>query len=131
MNTKMKDVLISDVLTGLLVAVTLAAVIPGDAFAQGGLASVTTQAQTNIAKPFLTFVSYICYCLGTVMTVAGISSAKKHADNPSGEPLNKSLGRLGAGAAFLAAPTLVGMVLATGSDTLNGGTASFTAIPGF
>ncbi len=131
MNAKMRNILVNDVLTGLVVAATLAAVMPVDAFAQEGIAGITGKVQSNIAGSFMKFVSMASYCFGTILTVTGIASAKKHADNPSTEPLNKSLGRLGAGAAFLAAPTLIGMILATGSSTLNSGQAQFSEIPGF
>ena len=125
MNTKMKKELISDVLTGLVVAAAFAAVVPADALAQ--LSVATNAAQDTVAAPFLKIVSYISYGIGTVMTIAGIAQAKKHADNPSQTPLGPALGRLGAGAAFLAAPWLAGTVMATGSSTF-GGTASFEPI---
>jgi hypothetical protein len=129
MNTKMKSELINDVLTGLMVAATFAAIVPCDAFAQ--LQSAVGSAQGTLARPFTVIVSYISYGLGTVMTVAGIAQAKKHADNPATTPLGPALGRLGAGAAFLAAPFLIGMMGLTGSGTLgtNGGT--FSTIQGF
>ncbi|MDD4615967.1 MAG: hypothetical protein PHW76_02465 [Alphaproteobacteria bacterium] len=118
MNTRMKRELINDVVTGLAIAAVFAGVVPSDALAQLN-ASVGT-ARTAIAGPFVTIVSYIAYGLGTVMTVAGIAGAKKHADNPGSNPLGPALGRLGAGAAFLAAPSLVGMMGSTGDSTLTG-----------
>ena len=126
MNTKMKKQLINDVLTGLVVAAAFAAVIPADALAQ--LSTASTNAESQVAKPFVTIVSYISYVLGTVMAVAGIAQAKKHADNPGSNPLGPALGRLGAGAAFLAAPYLISMVLQTGTNTMGAGTSTFNAI---
>ncbi len=125
MNAKMKKQLISDVLTGLAVAAVFTAVVPADALAQ--LATATDRAEDSVAAPFLKIVSYISYGIGTVMTIAGIAQAKKHADNPSQTPLGQALGRLGAGAAFLAAPWLAGTMMATGSSTF-GGRASFEPI---
>lgn len=118
--------LINDVLTGLAFAAAFAAVIPGEAQAQ--LLSATTGVSSNVVAPFLTFVSYGCYGVGTVLTVAGIAHCKKHADNPGQNPLGPALGKLGAGAALLTAPTIVGMMQSTGSAALNSGTGSFTGI---
>lgn len=126
MNTKMKKELISDVLTGLVVAATFGAVMPADAFAQ--LSTATGNFQSEVGMPFTTVVSLISYGIGTVLSVAGIAQAKKHADNPTQTPLGQALGRLGAGAAFLAAPTLIRMVTQTGSNALNAGTGGFTTI---
>jgi ABC-type transport system involved in cytochrome c biogenesis permease subunit len=125
MNTKMKKELLKDVVTGLAVAATFASVVPADALAQ--LATSVGAAEGSIGTPFLTIVSYIAYGLGTVMTVAGIANAKKHADNPGSNPLGPALGRLGAGAAFLAAPSLIGMIGQTGEETFSG-EAAFEAM---
>ncbi len=126
MNTKMKQELISDVLTGLVVAATFGAVMPVEAFAQ--LSTATGQFQTQVGVPFTTVVSMICYGIGAVLTVAGIAGAKKHADAPAQNALGPVLGRLGAGAAFLAAPTLIGMVSQTGTLALNAGTSHFATV---
>lgn len=126
MNTQMKKELLNDVLTGLLVAATFAAIVPHDALAD--LSSATANAKTSIATPVLTAVSYISYCLGTVMSVSGIAGAKKHADNASSNPLAPALGKLGAGAAFLAAPSVIAMAQSTGTSTLGSGSASFSGV---
>ena len=126
MNTKMKKELISDMLTGLVVAATFGAVMPADAFAQ--LSSATTTFQSQVGVPFTTVVSLISYGIGTVLTVAGIAQAKKHADNPGQTPLGLALGRLGAGAAFLAAPSLITMVTKTGVSAIGASANGFTTI---
>jgi len=126
----MKRELIDDVLTGLVVAAVLSAVILADAIAQN-LADVGTGAQQGIMKPFVHFVSYVSYTLGTIMTVAGIAKAKAHADNPGNAPLAQALGRLGAGAAFLAAPMLASTLVGTASNVgINGNGANFNVIGG-
>jgi hypothetical protein len=126
MNTKMKKELINDVLTGLMVAATFSAIVPGDVLA-ANLAAVGTSAQASIMAPFVKFVGYIAYALGTILTVAGIAGAKKHADNPAQNPLAPVLGRLGAGAAFLSAPTIANMLVGTGTNVgLSGTTAVST-----
>ncbi|MDD3371702.1 MAG: hypothetical protein PHE27_07770 [Alphaproteobacteria bacterium] len=126
MNARTKKIIIGDVLTGLLVAATFAAIVPGSALAD--LQNAVQNAEGEVGNPFLTIVGYISYGIGTVMTVAGIAQAKKHADAPGNNPLGPALGRLGAGAAFLAAPALVGMISKTGADTLGSDTAQFSQI---
>lgn len=41
-------------------------------------------------------------------SVAGIASARRHADNPASNPLGPAIGKLGAGAKFLRAPSVQG-----------------------
>ena len=123
MKNTIKNELVSDVLTGLLVAAAFAVVAPGDALAQN-LASAVTTSQTSLGLPFVQIVSWISYGLGSVMTIAGIAGAKKHSDNPGQNPLGPVLGRIGAGAAFLTAPTLVGMMQSTGATTTGGSAAT-------
>lgn len=113
----MKSELINDILMGLLVSAAFAAVCPDGALADT-LVTVAGNTETQVGEPFNQIVSYISYGLGTVLTVAGIAGAKKHADNPTATPLNPALGKLGAGAALLAAPSVIGMLQTTGSATL-------------
>jgi len=122
----MKSELFNEVLTGLLVAATFAAVAPTAALAD--LSSATQSADTTLVTPALHAVGLISYALGAVIVVAGISNAKKHADNPSSNPLGPAIGKLGAGAAFLAAPTMIGMLQQTGQNTTASGTSSFQQI---
>lgn len=129
MNTKMKKELVNDVLTGLVVAAVFTAVMPTDAFAQ--LSAATDNAQASLAAPFIKVVSYISYAFGAVLSVSGIASAKKHADNPGSNPLGQALGKIGAGAAFLAAPSLIGAIAQTGTDTLGAAGTGFTTINAF
>ncbi len=121
---KMKQELINDVMTGVLVAATFAAVIPTEAFAQ--LTSAVSTTQTNVAAPAMQFLGMLSYALGGVMTIAGIAGAKKHADAPANNPLNPAIGKLGAGAAFLAAPYVVGMIANTGSAAVGSQSSTFS-----
>ena len=126
----MKRELVNDVLTGLLVAATFAAVMPSDAFAQ--LSTAVGNSKIQVFTPAMTVVTYICYGLGAVLTVAGIANAKKHADNPSSNPLGPAIGKIGAGAAFLAAPYAIGMIQGTGNGTLStNGTGTASNVIGF
>jgi hypothetical protein len=125
-----KQELINDVLTGLLVAAAFTAVIPVDVLAQN-LADAGNAADKAIMTPFVQFTSYIAYGIGTVMTVAGIAGCKKHSDSPTNNPLAPALGRLGAGAAFLSAPAVAGMLAGTSLSTGGSGIATFNGIGGF
>ena len=118
MKNLMKRELIGDVLNGILLAATFAAALPVDALAD--LAAATNSADSSIVKPALHVVGLISYGLGTVMVVTGIAAAKKHADAPSNNPLGPAVGRLGAGAAFLAAPAVIKMIQDTGTATTSG-----------
>ena len=119
--------LINDVVTGLMVAATFAAIVPGEAFAQ--LNSSVTAAGQQVFNPAIKLVDYIAYALGTVMVVAGIAGVKKHSDQPSSNPLGPGIGKLGAGAAFLAAPTVIA-VLTSSPHSLSGNPSS-TTCPAF
>jgi len=127
MKNVMKNEILNDVLTGLLVAATFAAVVPMGALAQD-LASVAGNSQTGVFGPAVTIISYIAYGLGTVMVVAGIAGCKKHADNASSNPLAPALGKLGAGAAFLAAPSVMHILQTTGSSVTGGGSSSWQGV---
>jgi hypothetical protein len=122
--TKAKRELINETITGLLLASLVGTMIPGDAFAQ--LTAVEGNSQTQIAAPALIFLNTISYVLGAVMVVAGIANAKKHADQPASNPLGPAIGKLGAGAAFLSAPTVIGALAASGTAT---GTSQATFVP--
>jgi hypothetical protein len=63
--------------------------------------------------------------------VAGIAGCKRHSDSPTNNPLALALGRLGAGAAFLAAPTVAGMLAGTSTNTSVTGSATYNGIGGF
>ncbi|MDE1901647.1 MAG: hypothetical protein KGI37_08400 [Alphaproteobacteria bacterium] len=130
MKNIMKQELLNDVLTGLMIAATFTAIVPADALAQN-LAAVGSAAQNGVMDPFVKFASYASYALGTVMVVVGISDAKKHADNPGQNKLGPALGKLAAGGAFLAAPAVASTMTGTLNNvSVTGGGASFTNIGG-
>ena len=118
MKNLMKSELVNDVLTGLMVAAAFAAAMPADAFAQ--LSAQVAATKTEGLTPFVTAASYVSYGLGTFLTVQGIAAAKKHADQPGQNPLGPALGKIGAGAAFLAAPGLIGTIQSTGTTVFTG-----------
>ncbi|MCL2474435.1 MAG: hypothetical protein FWF23_06030 [Alphaproteobacteria bacterium] len=126
MTSKMKKQLFNDVVTGLAIAALFAMAAPDAAYADT-LNEAVRAAQNNIAEPFAKTVSYVSYVMGAVMMVAGIAGVKKHADQPANEPLNKGLGKIGAGAAFLAAPFVAGMLLETSKETVGSEGSKFTA----
>ena len=130
MKSLMKSQLIEDVLTGLLVAATFSLGMPTHSFAQD-LQTMGTNASSAIMAPIVEFASYAAYGLGTVSMVAGIAAAKKHSETPQNNPLGPALGKMGAGAAFLVAPSVAGMLAGTASATGVGSTsATFTTIGG-
>lgn len=128
--TPNKQKLFNEILTGLAVAGFFTALMPDNAIAQN-LAAVGRSASTQIMVPFVQLTSYIAYSLGGVMTIAGIAGCKKHADNASSNPLAPALGRLGAGAAFLSAPAVAGMLSGTMISSDVTGTATYSGIGGF
>ncbi len=113
----------NDVLQGLLVAATLALVAPELATAQD-LMGVASNSKQNVLLPIMTLLSYVCYGLGAVLVAAGISSAKKHSESPSSNPLTPAIGKMGTGAGLLAIPYLVKVFQQTGFNTSGGGVAT-------
>jgi len=128
MKNNIKRELLNDVLAGLLVAATLALVSPTAAFAQ--LLGAVSKSGSQVLNPALGAVSFVSYGIGAVMVVAGIAHAKKHTDNTASTSLTPAIGKLLAGGAFLAAPTMVGILASTGS-AVNSGAATVQTIPGF
>ena len=124
-----KQELLNDVLTGLMVAATFAAVAPEAAMAQN-LATAVSNTSADVFSPAMNALSYLSYAIGAVLVVAGIAHTKKHADNPGNNPLGPALGKLGAGAAFLAAPTLIATMQGTGTGVFTG-TSTVNTISGF
>ncbi len=124
---KIHKELLNDVLTGLLVAAAFAAALPADAFAQ--LSNAVTASGQQVVNPIITVANYASYGVGTVAVITGVAGAKKHADNPSSNPLGPALGKMGAGAAFLAAPSVIGMLESTGSNTFTG-SGKFSTLSG-
>ncbi|MCL2474434.1 MAG: hypothetical protein FWF23_06025, partial [Alphaproteobacteria bacterium] len=101
MISNKNKLLVGDVITGLAIAALFTMVAPE--VAAQGFNEAVNKAQNNVAEPFARAVSYISYVMGAVMMVAGISDLRKHAQGTGDPPLNKGLGKTGAGAAFLAA----------------------------
>ncbi|MDE2029885.1 MAG: hypothetical protein KGI97_04895 [Alphaproteobacteria bacterium] len=125
MKNFVKRELLNDVVTGLLVAAAIAVATPVDAWADLNNAIGTTN--TAVLNPAMKVVNLVSYGLGAVLAVTGIAGAKKHADNPGSNPLGPAIGKMLAGAAFLAAPSVISMIGSTGSSAL--GSQSFTAPP--
>ena len=119
--------MLNDVLTGLMVAATFSLIAPHVSLAQT-LSAVAKGAQSEIMTPFVELSSYVAYGMGTVMTVAGIAGVKKHADNATSNPLAPALGKLAAGAAFLSAPSVAGVLAGTAASAGVTGTSAFKAM---
>ena len=57
----------------------------------------------------MALLSYASYAIGGVLVVAGVMKFKHHAENPTNAPLAHGFARVGAGAALLALPFLMGL----------------------
>jgi hypothetical protein len=127
MKSVIKQQLINDVLTGLLVAATFAMVAPTHVMADtfSGAADLTS---TQLFKPAVTVLSYGCYAAGAFFGIQGIAHVKKHTDSPSQNALGPALGKLGVGAGLIAIPSVINLLQDTGTSVVGGGDASAKAI---
>ena len=119
-----KQVLTNAWMQGLLMAAVVAVALPMPDIALADLATTATNAQTNVFNPALKILSYASYTVGGFMGIGGVMKLKAHTENPTNAPMAHGLGRLGAGAAFLALPSVMGLLNSTSSSTLDG-TATF------
>lgn len=96
----------NEILNGLLMAAIVAAALPFPdlAWAQD-LGSATLKIKTGIAS-MPQVVSGVSYIAGAALSMAGLVKLKAHSENPTQTPMGHGLGRLGAGAALLALPSL-------------------------
>ncbi len=113
-------------LTGAAVVAlsAVAVLVPDAAFATTLKTSIDSAGTQMTSLPI--YINYASYIMGTVMGVTGISSLKKHVDNPGQEPLKNGLGRLGAAGLFIALPSVLTIMSNTNKTT--GGTVAFTGI---
>ena len=111
---------------GLLMAAVIATAVPMSGLAWADLQSSASTSQTSVFGPILQLLSYASYVIGGVLVVAGVMKFKHHAENPTNAPLAHGFARVGAGAALLALPFLMGLANSTATDTLQG-TSSFQA----
>lgn len=108
----------------LTLAVLAVVVMPmPEALAQ--LSSTVETSQSNVFNPILKLLSFACYIIGAVLAVAGILKFKQYSENAQTHPLSHGFARVGAGAALLALPFLMGVLNQTARTTLNG-TSTFT-----
>lgn len=112
---------------GLLMAAVVAAALPIPDLAFAQLSSATTNSQSSVFQPIVQLLSFASYVIGGVLVVAGVMKFKHHAENPTQAPLQHGFSRVGAGAALLALPYLMGVANSTASSTFGSGTSSFTA----
>ena len=88
--------------TALGLLATTVVLFPDMAFAQDLQQSVTSLKQGIGEIP--TIISGFAYMLGAGMMIAGAMKLRSHAENPTSEPLQKGLVRLGVGAVIAAMP---------------------------
>ena len=109
---------------GLLMAAVVAAALPVPDLAWAQLSGSVQQSQISVFNPLLTALSYGCYTIGGFLGIGGIMKLKAHSENPTNAPLAHGIGRVAAAAGFLALPSVMGVLNATSTTTLQG-TSSF------
>ncbi len=119
-----KEMITNSWMQGLLMAAVIAVALPMPDLALADLSTTTGNMQTNVFNPALKLLSFASYTIGGFMGIGGVMKLRAYTENPSSNPLPKALGTLGAGAGFLALPSVMGMLNSTSSSTLDG-TASF------
>jgi len=107
-------------LHGLLMAAVVATALPLPDLAFAQLSSAAPLSQNNVFNPILQLLSYASYVIGGVLVIAGVMKFKHHAENPTNAPLAHGFSRVGAGAALLALPYLMGLANSTAQGTLTG-----------
>lgn len=110
---------------GLLMAAVIAVAVPMPEVALAQLSTTVDTSQQTVFNPVLKVLSFACYVIGGVLGVAGIMKFKQHSENPTNAPLSHGFSRVGAGAALLALPFLMGVFNQTARQTLSG-TSTFT-----
>ena len=105
---------------GLLLAAVVAAALPIPDLAFAQLSASASTSQTSVFAPILQILSYASYVIGGVLVIGGVMKFKHHAENPSQTPLTHGFSRVGAGAALLALPYLMGLANSTANTTMTG-----------
>lgn len=121
----MKTKLFSELFKWGVLSAIVAVAFPDLALAQQDI----NQLVENVAQKQLPALPYalgaVCYVGGSFMLVSGALSLKKHAENPSSEPMAKGISRLVTGGAITAVPALTSVVQK--STTLSGSAATYSA----
>ena len=108
---------------GLLMAAVVAVALPAPDAAWAQLSTTVSASGSSVFKPAITVLNYACYTIGSFMGIGGIMKLKAHSENPTNAPMSHGVGRCAAAAAFLALPSVVGMLTATSTNTLSGSNA--------
>ena len=105
---------------GLMLAAIVAVALPAPDAAWAQLSSTVSASGASVFKPAITVLNYACYTIGSFMGIGGIMKLKAHSENPTNAPMSHGVGRCAAAAAFLALPSVVGMLTSTSTTTLSG-----------
>lgn len=116
---------------GLMLAAIVAVALPVPDAAWAQLTSTVAATGSNVFTPVLKVLNYTCYTIGSFMGIGGIMKLKAHSENPTNAPMSHGVGRCAAAAAFLALPSVVGMLTSTSSSTLSGSNALGSFSPTF
>ncbi len=121
-----KSVLMSEMFKWGVLAVIVAVAMPELAMAQEDIDTRlrdVTQAQLPV---FPYVLSAVCYIGGAFMMVSGALSLKKHAENPTSEPMSKGIARLVTGGVITAVPTLTSLLQTSVIGSSLGDEATFS-----
>ncbi len=119
----MKAKLFNEIFKWGVLSSIVAVAMPDMAFAQEDVkALIENVAQKQL--PVLPYIlSAVCYVGGSFMIVSGALSLKKHAENPTSEPMGKGIARLLTGGVITAVPPLTSVIQK--STSLSGREAEF------
>ncbi|MFA6279429.1 MAG: hypothetical protein WC612_01370 [Bdellovibrionales bacterium] len=105
-----KSVLMNEMFKWGVLTAIIAVALPDLASAQSGVNALITDAAKEQLPVFPYILSAVCYVGGAFMMVSGALSLKKHAENPTSEPMSKGIARLVTGGAITAVPTITAVL---------------------
>lgn len=120
-----KGVLMSEMFKWGVLTAIIAVALPELAMAQADVHDMIQDVTQQQLPIFPYVLGAVCYVGGAFMMVSGALSLKKHAENPTSEPMSKGIARLLTGGAITAVPTVTGILQNTVFSAA-GGAATFT-----
>ncbi len=120
-----KSVLMGEMFKWGVLTAIIAVAMPELVSAQTGVNALLTDVTQEQLPVFPYILNAVCYVGGAFMMVSGALSLKKHAENPTSEPMSKGIARLLTGGAITAVPTLT-KVLQETVFTATSGPADYT-----
>ncbi len=122
----MKNKLLNETFKLGVMSAIVTMAMPGLAMASGDtLATVMDSIRSTQLSSIPQIMGAVCYIGGAFLLVSGTLSLKKHAENPSSEPMAKGIARLLTGGAITSVPALTNVIQS--STKLGTGQASYKA----